>query len=80
MRRLFYIALGAGIGVAAVRKLTKAANKFTPSGVAGSVSESFAGLGASLRGFIDDVRVGMAEREAELQQVLIDDDHAKRKR
>jgi hypothetical protein len=73
VRRLFYLAVGVGIGVAAVRKVTKAANKLTPSGLAGSVGQSFAGVGDSLRGFIDDVRLGMAEREVELHEALTND-------
>lgn len=71
MKRLFYLAAGAGLGVAAVRKLTKAANKLTPSGIAGSASESFSGLFGSVRGFVDEVRISMAEREIELHDALI---------
>ena len=70
MKRLFYIAIGVGVGVAAVRQLTKAAQKVTPSGVASSVGESFAGLGSSLRAFVEDIRLGMAEREVELHEAL----------
>ena len=70
MKRLFYVAAGAGLGVAVVRKLTSAANKFTPSGIAGSAGESFSGLLGSLRGFVDEVRTGMAEREIELHDAL----------
>jgi hypothetical protein len=80
MRRLFYIAVGAGIGVAAVRKLSKAASKLTPSGMADSLTATVGGLGASLRGFVVDVRIGMAEREAELHEALRGDDDTKRER
>jgi hypothetical protein len=73
LKRLFYVAAGAGLGVAAVRKLTKAANKFTPSGIAGSAGESLSGLVGSLRGFVDEVRAGMAEREIELHDALVGD-------
>jgi hypothetical protein len=73
VKRLFYVAAGAGLGVAVVRKLTKAANKFTPSSIAGSAGESFSGLLGSLRGFVDEVRAGMAEREIELHDALVGD-------
>jgi hypothetical protein len=74
MRRLLYLAIGVGIGVAAVRKATKAAQKFTPRGVAGSARSSASGLFDSARAFIDDVRVSMAEREIQLHEALQGDD------
>jgi hypothetical protein len=67
VKRLFYLAIGAGVGVVAVRKVTRAASKLTPSGLAGG---AISGLGGSIRGFIDDVRLGMAEREIELTDAL----------
>jgi hypothetical protein len=70
VRRLFYIALGAGVGVAAVRKVTKTAEKFTPAGLADSAKASASGLGGSIKMFLDDVRVNMAVREAELHDAL----------
>ncbi|MGH3266299.1 MAG: DUF6167 family protein [Trebonia sp.] len=80
MRRLFYLALGAGLGVAAVRKISKAASRLTPSGLADSAGKSFSGLTGSLRGFADDVRAGMAQRETELRAALTDDNPPKRER
>ena len=74
MRRLFYLAIGVGIGVAAVRKATRAARRLTPSGVAGSARSSAAGLCDSARAFIDDVRVSMTEREIQLHEALQGDD------
>ncbi|HTC68176.1 MAG TPA: DUF6167 family protein [Acidothermaceae bacterium] len=70
MKRLLYVAIGAGVGVAAVRRVTRAAQKLTPSGLAGSAGGAISGLSDSIRGFIDDVRVGMAEREVELHDAL----------
>jgi hypothetical protein len=70
MKRLLYLAIGAGVGVAAVRRVTRAAQKLTPSGLAGSAGGAISGLSDSIRGFIDDVRVGMAEREIELHDAL----------
>jgi hypothetical protein len=73
MRRLFWMGVGATVGVLVVRKITKTAHAFTPAGVA----ESAGGIGYSIRYFADEVRAGMVEREAELRDALgIDgDDH-----
>jgi hypothetical protein len=80
MRRLFYLAIGVGIGVAAVRKVTRTAQKFTPSGVAGSARSSASGLLDSARAFIDEVRVNMAEREIQLNEALTGDESPRRGR
>jgi hypothetical protein len=73
MKRLFYLAVGAGVGVAAVRRVSKAAQKLTPSGLAGSAGGALSGLTDTVRGFLDDVRFGMAEREIELHDALTGD-------
>jgi hypothetical protein len=65
--RLFYVVLGATAGVILVRRLTRAAESWTPEGVSSR-------LGAALTGFIDDIRDGMAERETELRAALGIDD------
>ncbi len=70
MRRLFYLAVGAGVGVAAVRRAKQAARKLTPAGLADSAGGAVSGLRGSIRGFVDDVRVGMVEREAQLHEAL----------
>ena len=49
-----------------VRKITKTAQAFTPAGLA----DSAGGIGDSIRYFADQVRAGMAEREAELRDAL----------
>ena len=75
MRRLFWLTVGATAGVVAVRKVTKTAQAFTPSGLASSAG----GIGDSIRYFADQVRAGMVEREAELRDALgIDGDNADR--
>jgi hypothetical protein len=61
--RLFYIALGATAGVLVVRRLRRAAESWTPEGMSHR-------LGAAVAGFVDEVRDGMAEREAELRSAL----------
>ncbi len=66
MRRLFWLALGATLGVLIVRKLTRTAQALTPSGIAGSLSDSLGALTEYVRDFADDVREAMYDREAEL--------------
>ena len=66
MRRAFWVALGATVGVLVVRKVTKAAEAYTPAGM----SRSIASLGEGLRELADAVREGMAEREQELRVAL----------
>jgi adenylosuccinate lyase len=68
MRRLFWLAMGVTIGALVVRKLSKAAERLTPRGMAGSIAAGLADLADSLRDFGTDVREAMAEREAELRE------------
>jgi len=71
-RRLFYIALGATAGVLLVRKLTQTAERLAPSS---AIPGALGNLGDAIRQFGEDVREGMAEREAELRTGLgLDDD------
>ena len=66
MRRLFWIALGATVGVLLFRKTTKTIDQYSPAGV----SRSQASVGDGLRELADVVREGMAEREEELRIAL----------
>jgi hypothetical protein len=66
MARLFWMAVGAGAGMWAARKVKDKAHKYTPEGVADNVT----GLGEAIRYFADEVRAGMAEREAELYRAI----------
>jgi len=67
--RLFYVVLGATAGVLLVRRITRAAESWTPEGMTNR-------LGSAVTGFLDDVRDGMAERENELREALgIDEAH-----
>ncbi len=61
--RIFYVVFGATAGVLIVRRLTRAAEAWTPEGMTSR-------FGAAVSGFIDDVRAGMAEREDELRSAL----------
>ena len=66
MRRLFWLVLGAVLGVLAVRKVSRTAAAYTPQGLSESLSEA----AGSLRELADAVREGMAEREADLRVAL----------
>lgn len=66
MKRLLWLGVGLAVGAIIVRKATRKAQEFTPSGIATSMSASAGGLVESVRTFIDDVRDGMAEREDEI--------------
>ena len=71
MRRLFYVALGATAGVLIVRRVTAAANKWTPEGIADQAGTA----GDRVAAWWAEVQQFAGEREAELRQALgIDDD------
>ncbi len=73
MKRVFWVVVGATVGVLVVRKLSQKAEQFTPQGVA----KQLTGLGAAVRAFGEDVRAGMAAREEELREALaLDERHA----
>jgi hypothetical protein len=69
-RRLFYIALGATVGILVVRKASQAARKLTPAGVQSSMTGALGGFGEAIREFGENVREGMAEREDLLRTEL----------
>ncbi|MEU5567039.1 hypothetical protein [Micromonospora musae] len=70
MRRLFWLGIGLAVGVVVVRKVTRTAQSYTPAGIAGTLSQSAGDLTGSLRSFVADVRVGMAEREQEIHEAF----------
>ncbi|SFL16589.1 hypothetical protein SAMN04488085_107139 [Geodermatophilus ruber] len=67
MRRLFWLAMGITIGALVVRKLSRAAEKLTPQGVAGALVEGLRDLADAIGEFGADVRAAAAEREQELR-------------
>jgi chromosome condensin MukBEF MukE localization factor len=60
--------MGVTIGALIVRKLSAAAQRLTPGGMADSLSSALRDLSQSLREFGTDVRAAMHEREAELRE------------
>jgi hypothetical protein len=71
MRRLFYIAFGATVGVIAVRRISDTAAKWTPEGIALQAG----GVGSRLSEWWAIVQDSAAARERELREALgIDDE------
>jgi hypothetical protein len=70
MRRLFWVALGATIGVLVVRRASKAAQAYSPTGVARGLADGLSDLGEGLREMSEAVREGMTARETELRYAL----------
>ncbi|WP_375500404.1 hypothetical protein [uncultured Jatrophihabitans sp.] len=68
MRRLFWLAMGVTIGALVVRKLSRAAEKLTPSGMATSIGQGLSDLADSISDFAADVREAMSEREIQLRE------------
>ncbi len=67
MRRLFWLGLGITVGALVVRRLSAAAQKLTPGGIAESLTSGLSQLAEAIGDFTGDVRAAMAEREKELR-------------
>lgn len=68
MRRLFWLGIGLALGALIFRRLSRAAQQLTPTGVAHTLGEAIAGLSDAVRDFAEDVREGMHEHEAALRE------------
>ncbi|HEY9392416.1 MAG TPA: hypothetical protein VIR27_21900 [Mycobacteriales bacterium] len=68
IRRLFWAALGATVGVLVVRKLSRTARAFTPAGVSSQLSDTVGTVAEAIRDFAADVRDAMDQREQELRE------------
>jgi hypothetical protein len=66
VKRMLWLGIGLAVGALVVRAVTKKARAFTPQGLAASARDSATGVLGSVRDFIDDVRDGMVEREADI--------------
>jgi hypothetical protein len=69
-RRMFYIALGATVGILVVRKASQAAKRLTPAGMQSSMTGALGGLGEAIRDFTAEMRDAMDEREDLLRSEL----------
>lgn len=67
MRRIFWLALGATVGVLVFRKLSRAAERMTPQGIAASLGAGLSDFADALRDFAADVREAMSSQEAALR-------------
>lgn len=67
MRRLFWLVMGVTIGALVVRKLSKAAERLTPRGMAQGIGAGLHELADAIRDFSEDVRDAMHEREVQLR-------------
>lgn len=70
IRRLFWIALGATVGILVVRQLNRAAEALSPTGLGRALTRLANTAADALQAFADDVREGMAERETDLRTSL----------
>jgi hypothetical protein len=75
VKRVFWVALGATVGVLVVTRGSKALKKFTPAAVADTATGALSRFGpgaltAVVRGFANEVRGAATEREFELYQAL----------
>jgi hypothetical protein len=69
---MLWLGIGIAVGALVVRAVTKKARAFTPQGLAASARDSATGVIGSVREFIDDVREGMTEREADIHAAFAD--------
>lgn len=70
MSRLFWLGLGAAVGVMATRRLNRAARHLTPGGFAEDLGDAMHELAGAIGSFGAEVRAGMAERERELHRLV----------
>jgi hypothetical protein len=66
VKRILWFIIGTAVGVYAVTRLKKRAQVLAPASLQASAEK----VAAAIRHFGDEVRAGMAEREAELKDAL----------
>jgi hypothetical protein len=62
------LALGVTLGALIFRKLSRAAQKLTPQGIAGGLSQSLSDLAHAVGDFAADVREATSSRESDLRE------------
>jgi hypothetical protein len=70
MSRLFWLGLGAAVGVMVTRRVNRAARHLTRGGFAEDLGDALRELAGAVGSFGADVRAGMAERERELHRMV----------
>ncbi|MEU8522026.1 DUF6167 family protein [Streptomyces sp. NBC_01216] len=69
-RRTFWFTAGAAAGVWATTKVNRKLRQLTPESLAAQAANKAIETGHRLKDFAVDVRAGMVQREAELEEVL----------
>jgi hypothetical protein len=69
-KRVFWIALGATVGILVASKASKTLRKFSPTALADGAAGVPGTISGAVRGFLDDVHYAAAEREMELYRAL----------
>ena len=70
MRRIFWMAVGAGATVWTINKANQVARSLTPGSLADTAAQGAVELGGAVRSFAGEVRAGMLQRELELNREL----------
>ncbi|MDY0815912.1 DUF6167 family protein [Kitasatospora purpeofusca] len=70
VRRIFWMAVGAGATVWAVNKANETVHRLTPDSLSGTAARGALHLGDLAKQFAQDVRTGMTEREEQLREDL----------
>lgn len=70
MRRIFWMAVGAGATVWTINKANRMARSLTPGGLAEGAALGSLEVGRAVRNFKDEVRAGMLQRELQLNRQL----------
>ncbi|MEV7781267.1 DUF6167 family protein [Kitasatospora sp. NPDC088351] len=70
VRRIFWMAVGAGATVWAMNKANEAVHRLTPDSLSGTAARGALHLGDAAKRFALDVKAGMAEREEQLREDL----------
>ncbi|MEU9043421.1 MULTISPECIES: DUF6167 family protein [unclassified Kitasatospora] len=70
VRRIFWMAVGAGATVWAMNKANEAVHRLTPDSLSGTAARGALHLGDLAKQFAQDVKAGMAEREEQLKDDL----------
>ncbi|MFJ1754605.1 DUF6167 family protein [Kitasatospora sp. NPDC088134] len=70
VRRIFWMAVGAGAAVWAMGKANEAVHRLTPDSLSGTAARGALHAGDAAKRFALDVKAGMAERERQLRADL----------